>query len=140
MKKPFYLIFLLLFTFLSLSHANEDVKIGGDNLYIYENVYDNTNRYLILSDGSFWLLNYTYESFWDRFSGKDAQALWLAPQRVEIKYSTNHKYPYLMINLDTNESVEVRQANPNLLIYKALRDLDKPHYYHHYVRDDYSSK
>jgi len=120
MKKTFYLTILTLLAFVGFSYATNNVKIWGQGLYIEENVYDHDNRYLKLNDGSFWLLNYTYESFWDRFSGKDVQSQWLAPQRIEVRYSSNHKYPYLMVNLDTNESAEARQINPSLLVYTTL--------------------
>jgi len=120
MKKTFYLTFLAMLTLVEFSYAANNVKIWGQGLYIEENVYDHDNRYLRLNDGSFWLLNYTYESFWDRFSGKDVQSQWLAPQKNEVRYSSNHKYPYLMINIDTNESVEARQINPSLLVYTTL--------------------
>jgi hypothetical protein len=111
---------IFLFLTISVQAFSDSYKNWGKNLYITENVYDSNNRYIKLNDGTFWLLNYTYESFWDRFKGKDVQSTWLAPQQVEISYSQNHKYPYVMINLDTHEKVEARQINPNLLLYTAL--------------------
>lgn len=122
MKKIFYLFFLSIAIFSGLSFADNE-KIFDTGLFIQENVYDQDNRYLKLNDGSFWLLNYTFESFWDRFGGKDVQAQWLYPQKIEIRYSSNHKYPYQLINLDTNETVQARQINPSLLIYTTLEKL-----------------
>lgn len=119
-------LLLFLFAMISIQCFATEItsQTWGKNLFIAENVYDSNNRYIKLNDGTFWLLNYTYESFWDRFSGKDVQSTWLAPQRVEITYSQNHKYPYMMVNADTHEKVEARQINPNLLLYTSLERLN----------------
>lgn len=119
-----FVFFLGLFTKnVAFAAADASSSSWGKGLYIVENIYDQENRYIKLNDGTYWLLNFTFDSFWDRFGGKDAQSLWLAPDRVEISRSTNHQYPYMMCNLESGRSVEARQINPTLLLYTTIERL-----------------
>jgi hypothetical protein len=119
MKIFFFLLFLPLF--LIASNSKED---WGKNLYIVGNYYDRDDRYLKLSDGSYWNLNFTYKEFTDRFSGKDRESMWLAPDEIEIRRGNNHRYPYVLVNLQTNEMVEARQFEPLMRIGSILKRLE----------------
>jgi len=123
-------MFLFVLILLNIQLFSKDSDLSwGKNLTIEENVYCPHYHFLKLSDGSFWDLNYTYNSFWDHLRGQDAQALWLKPQKVEITYSDNYRYPYLITNLETQEQVEAKQMDPDLL----TDVINYNYYYYNYI-------
>ena len=114
-----YLLFFL--PFAAFASVNSTPEEWGHGKFIIENYYDRDNRYVKLNDNSVWQLNYSYNSFTDRLRGKDAQSSWLAPDRVDIKRSSNPKFPYRMVNLDTQESSEARQIDPLIRLGSVLK-------------------
>jgi hypothetical protein len=125
MKKYFFLMVLPLFLFASPNKESNVNKEGwGKNLYIVGNFCDRDDRYLKLSDGSYWRLNFTYKSFGDRLASFDRESMWLAPDSIEIRRGTNHLFPYLLTNLENNEIVEARQIDPLLRIGSIMKRLE----------------
>jgi hypothetical protein len=115
-------LLLLLATMFSLTvFANE--AYPERDLFIQMNYYDNSSRFIKLNDGSYWTLNYTYSRTTDMIKGKDRESLWLYPDRIEIKRSDSHRFPYLLCNIDKNEAVEAAQVDPLLRIGSILKSL-----------------
>jgi hypothetical protein len=58
--------------------------------------------FITLDDNSKWLV---YEGYRERIAG------WLPDEMISIKHSKDDEYPYMLINVHKNESVEVKTLN-----------------------------
>lgn len=92
------------------------------DLYVHQNTYDSKGRYIQLNDGSWWDLNYTYDSCWDWMWGNDAQGFWLKHDVIQILSGTNPKYPYVLYNVSKDLAVEARQFEPSMMAAQRQED------------------
>ncbi|MBN2478972.1 MAG: hypothetical protein JXA94_01965 [Parachlamydiales bacterium] len=127
MKKILFL-YLLLFSQTLLAYENEPIKNNNTDsfekeLFIIGNFYDKEDRYIKLSDNTYWKINRDYNStLVNKMLGIDKESIWRNNERIEILTSYNTYYPYIINNLDRNVKVEARQIDPLLEIVAAIKD------------------
>ena len=122
--KKFLILFFLFFSKFSNIQAEENIK---QELYIIGNFYDKDDRYIKLSDNTYWKLNKDYNlNVINKIFGIEKESIWKNYEKIEITTSYDTTYPYILTNLDRNVKVEARQIDP--LLEHVYRQLMRYHY------------